>query len=100
MAEFVLEHYVSRSDGDAVGNRAERARLAAEELSREGQPVRYLRSMFVPDDETCFFVYEAASIETVREAARRSALSFERLVEVISAEGTASTAAMRIREEP
>jgi hypothetical protein len=78
MAEFLVEVYVSRADPAAVERGAERARLAAEELTREGTPVRYLRSIFVPEDETCFFLYEAASVEDVEEAARRASLRFER----------------------
>ena len=77
MPEFLVELYVSRADTAAVERRAARARLAAEELSREGTPVRYLRSLFVPEDETCFFLYEAARAEDVEEAARRASLRFD-----------------------
>ena len=81
MPEFLIELYVSRADGATVERGAKRARLAAEELSTEGTPVRYVRSIFVPEDETCFFLCEAASVEAVRETARRADLTFERIVE-------------------
>lgn len=84
VAEFLVEVYVSRADAAAVERSAERARLAAEALIQEGIPVRYLRSIFVPEDETCFFLYEAASVEGVHVAARRAALSFERVAEFFS----------------
>lgn len=61
MAEFLLELDVPRTDGVAVEHGAERSRIAAEELTREGTPVSYLRSIFVPEDETCFFLYEAVA---------------------------------------
>jgi hypothetical protein len=79
--EFLLELYVSRADVGAVERDAERTRLAAEELTREGKPVRLLRSIFVPEDETCFLLCEAASADTVREVARRAAIPFERIAE-------------------
>ena len=82
MAEFLIELYLSRGDSDAVERNAERASLAARELTREGTPVRYLRSIFVPEDETCFVLYEAASAEFVDVAARRAALPFERVAEL------------------
>lgn len=85
MAEFLVELYVSRTDEAAVERDAERARLAAEELTREGTPVRYLRSIFVPEDETCFLLFEAGSAEAVREAAQRAALQFERIAETAAA---------------
>ena len=83
MAEFLLELYVSRTDGVAVERGAERSRIAAEELTREGTPVHYLRSIFVPEDETCFYLYEATSADAVREAARRAGLPFERVTEAV-----------------
>ncbi len=60
MAEFLLEQYVSRADGDAVERDQERARIAAEELTQEGTPIRVVRSIFVPKDETCFLAKRAA----------------------------------------
>ena len=81
MAEYLVELYFPRTEILAAGRSAARTRLAAEQLTREGTPVRYLRSIFLPDDETCFFLCEAASIEAVRETARRAALSFERIAE-------------------
>ena len=84
MAEFVVELYVSRTDVAGVERGAQRARLAAEQLTRAGTPVRYLRSMFVPQDETCLVLFEAASADAVRTAARRAALVFDRVVEVVA----------------
>jgi hypothetical protein len=84
MAEFLVEIYVSRRDGGAFESSAAKARLAAEELTREGTPVRYLNSIFVPEDETCFFLYQAVSADAVCEAARRAALPFERVSEAVT----------------
>jgi len=81
VAEFLVELYVSRADAGAIERGAQRSRLAADELTREGTPVSYLRSIFVPEDETCFLLYEAASVDAVREAARRAELRFERVSE-------------------
>ena len=80
MPEFLVEFYVSRQDAGAV-ERAERARLSADALTREGTPVRYLRAILVPEDETCFLLFEAGSADAVREAAKRAALPFERITE-------------------
>jgi Protein of unknown function (DUF4242) len=85
MAEFLVELYVSQGDMAAVERGAARARVAAEELSSEGRPVRYLRSIFVPEDETCFYLCEACSAAAVREVARRATLPFERVTEAMAA---------------
>ncbi len=85
MAEFLLELYISRTDDLAVVRGAVEARVAAvEALTREGTPIRYVRSIFVPEDETCFYLYEAASVDAVREAAHRAGLAFERIAETVN----------------
>jgi Protein of unknown function (DUF4242) len=86
MAEFLLEVYATRTDSRSIDEAARRARAAAESFAFEGPYVRYVRSIFVPEDETCFYVYEADSVETVREVAHRAGLSVDRVVEARSAE--------------
>jgi hypothetical protein len=81
MAEYLVELYVSCADGDAVGRDELRARNAAVELTAEGTRVRFLRSIYVPEDETCFFLYRAGSLDAVREAARRAELAYEHVAE-------------------
>lgn len=84
MAEYLVELYLGREDAAALDLGAERAWHAAAELTREGTPVRFLRSIFVPEDETCFYLYEAATAAVVHEAARRAALPFERVAEAVT----------------
>jgi Protein of unknown function (DUF4242) len=86
MAEFLLEVYATRTDPCALDEAARRAQAAADLLASEGTTVRYVRSIFVPDDETCFHLYEADSAGMVREVARRAGLSIDRVVETRSAE--------------
>jgi hypothetical protein len=81
MTEFLVELYVSKTNGVAVPLTAERVTRAAAELTDEGTPVRLVRSIFVPEDEICFLLVEAGTAETVRETARRAALAFERVLE-------------------
>jgi hypothetical protein len=83
--EFLAELYVARSDGASVVGSADRARLAAEEVAREGTPVRLVRSIFVPEDETCFFLYEAETVEGVVRATQRASLGVERIAQAVTA---------------
>ncbi len=82
VVEFMVELYVSRIDAGAVERAVRRARLAADELTRDGTPVRYVRSLHVKEDETCFLLLEADSIETIRELARAALLPVEHVAEV------------------
>jgi hypothetical protein len=81
--EFLVELYVAQTDDASVARGARHALAASAALTREGTPVRYLRSIFVPEDETCFFLYEAGSADAVREAALRAGLRFERIAEAV-----------------
>jgi len=77
MQQFLVELYVARANCGAAAAEAERLSRAA----ADGRPVRVLRCIVVPEDETCLLLVEADSAESVREAARRAPLSVDRLVE-------------------
>ena len=81
MTEFLLELYVAKTNCTVIAVQANRLRRAAAVLTAEGRPVRIVRSIFAPDDETCFVLVEAVTAESVRDAARRAAVAFERVVE-------------------
>jgi Protein of unknown function (DUF4242) len=79
MTSWLIEAYTPGSTN--VAEVETRARDAAAELTQAGTPIRYLRTIFVREDETCFHVFEAASAETVRQVAERARLSAQRIVE-------------------
>jgi hypothetical protein len=81
MPEFVAEQYFPRTDVAGACRAGREARRAAERLAREGAQLEFVRSIFVPEDETCMFIYEADSLETVRVAGERCALAFDRIVQ-------------------
>ena len=78
MTTYLIEAYVA---GGEITDLQDRARAAAETMSSEGHEVRYLRSVLVRADETCFHLFEAVSEEIVAELARRAELRYERIVE-------------------
>ena len=81
MTRFAVELYVAR--GAALQELERRARVAATQLASEGRDVRYVRTMFLPGDETCFHLYDAASPALVEEASRRAGITFDRVVEAV-----------------
>jgi hypothetical protein len=80
---FLVEIYLPRSRAREAQVSGRRARAAAEALSREGASVRYIRTTFLPDDETCFHLFEATTEEAVEEVSRRAALGRARIVRAI-----------------
>jgi hypothetical protein len=83
MKGFLVELYQPAPDPRAAAADAARAREAAQQLTREGTPVRYVRFLLIPDDETCFHLFEGVSAEAVGQASRRAALDYERVVEAV-----------------
>jgi hypothetical protein len=80
---YLVETYVPRSrarDAHAAGRDVG---AAAIELTREGTPVRYVRTTFLPVDETCFHVFEAVSEEVVAEVFRRAGVGSGRIVSAV-----------------
>ena len=86
VTRYLAELYLSHAGSVDLHDAASRARAAADELNREGMPIRYLRALFLGEDETCFHLYDASSPEAVIEASRRSAIPVERVVEAIDIE--------------
>ena len=77
MAEYLVELYVARGDHAVARHHLAVAERAVADLSREGRAVRYVQSFFVPEDETCFVLYEADSADLVTEAGGRAGLRLE-----------------------
>ena len=58
----------------------------ASAMTRAGTRVRYVRSVFIPADETWFLLYDASTAADVLEAAGKAGIRLERVVEAIETE--------------
>ena len=83
MPSYLVETYLARGDAGGRASCERRARSVAEELTRQGRRVRFDRSIHVPEDEICFFVFDAPSTREAAFAAERAALDPIRVVEAI-----------------
>lgn len=72
MGQYLVELFVPRTEALAV--------LAGLRRAEARAPVRLLRSIFVPEDEICFLLFEAACEQDVRDAG----LPFERISEALT----------------
>ena len=82
MPSYLVETYLARGHAGERAAREQRARSAAQELKRES--VRFERSIYVPEDEICFFVFDAPSGSEAALVAQRSGLDPIRVVEAVS----------------
>ena len=84
MPSYLVETYLARGRAGERGARERRARSAAEELTHGRTRVRFDRSIYVPEDEICFFVFDAPSGRDAAVAAERAELNPVRVVEAVS----------------
>jgi hypothetical protein len=81
---YLVETYLARGLLHERAARERRARSAAEELARQQISVRFDRSIHIPDDEICFYVFDAPSARHATDAAELAGLDPIRIVEAIS----------------
>jgi hypothetical protein len=84
--EFFVEVFVPRSCAGTLAAAEERVRRMATRLSDASGEIRYLRAIYVSEDETCFYAFEARSAELVAEACTLAGLSEGRVVETTTVE--------------
>jgi hypothetical protein len=81
---YLVETYLARGRAGERAARERRARSAAEELTDGRIRVRFDRSIYVPEDEICFFIFDAPSGRDAALVAERAELDSIRVVEVVS----------------
>ena len=84
MPSYLVETFLPRGAAGERTARERRARSVAEELARERTTVRFKHSIHVPEDEICFFVFDAPSSGDAALLAERAGLDPVRIVEAIS----------------
>jgi hypothetical protein len=81
---YLVETFLPRGLAGERTARERRARSAAEKLTRNGRRVRFDHTIHVPEDEICFFVFDAPSSRDVALAAQLAELGPLRVVEAVS----------------
>ena len=84
MPSYLVETFLASAHAGERGRRERQAHSAAEELSKRGTPVRFDSSIHVPEDEICFFVFDAPSGPDAAATAQHAGLQPFRVVEVAS----------------
>jgi hypothetical protein len=80
MAFFLAERYLTKlADEQELASLVDRDRAAAAAMS-----VRHVQTIYVPADETCFTLFEAASAELVAAASDRFGLGFRRICRAVT----------------
>ena len=86
MPSYLVEQYLpkSRLGGASASKRAAPPRQPRSSRATACR-IRYLRTTFLPDDETCFHLVEAEGAEDVGELCRRAGLTNARVTPAVEA---------------
>ena len=79
MNSYLVERYLPGVSEAELRIALERLHEACSELSARGNPVRYVGSMFLPEEETCFCRLDADSPGTAAKANEIAQLPFARI---------------------
>jgi hypothetical protein len=81
----LVERYLAQPTPRALSDLAAETDAAVAALAADGVPVSYLRSIAIPQDETCFCIFDAES-HAVEELNERLTVVSIRVVPVLQAE--------------
>lgn len=83
MAYFVVVRDLPGITPEALQSAGMRAKTCCSEITQEGQPVRWIRSFFLPETAQTHCYFESVSRATVEEANKRARIPFTRITEVV-----------------
>ena len=81
MPRYLVEAYCAQEADGA-------ARAARLGLAHGPDSVRFLRSLFVPEDQICFHLVDAPSMVAATRAIDRAEIAYARIVEAVEWEAT------------
>jgi hypothetical protein len=83
---YLVERYLPRLQPADVTALATRLAAATAEMRAEGRDVRWLRSLAIPEEETCLCSFSAHTSTDVEEANSRAGAAYERIVPALVVE--------------
>lgn len=82
MAVFLVERDLPGIDPQGLAGAQQAAIAVSERFTAAGRPLRYIRSTFIPGEDRCLCLFEAADPTTVADGNADAGLPFRRIVEV------------------
>ena len=81
MNQFLVEVFSPNLCAGDIAAIEGRARAAADRVSDAQDAVHYVRAIYIPEDETCFYIFRAASADLVKRAGVLAGFRDGRIVE-------------------
>ena len=83
MPYYLIEVYIPRARAHEADSTGRRIRAAIDALHGEDVEIRFVRTMLLPEEETCFHVVDAPSSAAVENIGKHAGLSNIRVVSAI-----------------
>jgi hypothetical protein len=83
MPTYVVERTLPGITPEALQSAGLRAKTCCSEMTREGQPVRWIRSFFLPESAQTHCYFEGATAEDIAQANERAQIPFTRITQVV-----------------
>jgi len=83
MTVYMVERNLKGIAMDDLAGAQKLAIATAQDMTREGTPVRYIRSTFAPEDGRCMCLFEAGSAGDVQRLNDRAKLPYSQVVEAL-----------------
>ena len=80
MPVFAADRHLPGISMEQLAGAQKAAIEGSERATAEGRPVKYIRSMYIPEDDRCRCLFEAESAEEVERVNRDAGIPFERVV--------------------
>lgn len=81
MAVYLVERELPGIDSTGLAGAQQAAQAVSERFTAAGRPLRYIRSTFIPGEDRCLCLFEAADAGTVAAGNQEAGLPFRRIVE-------------------
>ena len=83
MPSFVVTRDLPGVTPEVLQSAGMRAKTCCAEMTSEGQPVRWIRSFYLPETAQTHCYFEAATKEAVEEANKRARIPFTKITSVV-----------------
>ena len=83
MTVYMVERNLKGISMEDLGAAQKAAIATGEQMSASGDPVRYIRSTFAPEDGRCMCLFEGSSAEQVQRLNDTAGLPYVRIVEAL-----------------
>lgn len=84
MAVYLVERYLPGIDGEGLRALVARLDAAGTQLRADGTPVRYLGSLYLPGEESCFCRVEAPTADAARQLNELAGTPYARISEAVA----------------